>query len=98
MNITSYIFKSTSKTHFKFTGDDCASNVSRLCRKAKNPISRDLLELLMGPKNQRKITTAAVCVYPAMVPYAKKTIDEIGVKLPIASGIKSQFFFKHPSA
>lgn len=45
--------------------------------------------MLLGPKNQRKITTAAVCVYPAMVPHAKKTIDDIGVKLPIASGIKT---------
>lgn len=81
-----YIIIHRKKSFFKNIGDDCESNVARLCRKAKNPISRDLLELLLGPKNQRKITTAAVCVYPAMVPYAKKTIDEIGVKLPIASG------------
>ncbi|XP_059472739.1 deoxyribose-phosphate aldolase [Neocloeon triangulifer] len=66
-------------------GDDCESNVARLCRKAKNPIGSDILQLLLGPKNQRKITTAAVCVYPAMVPYAKKNIDVIGANLPIAS-------------
>jgi len=75
-------------------GDDCESNVARLCRKAKNPISRDILQLLLGPKNQRTITTGAVCVYPAMVPYAKKTIDAIEANLPIASGFYFFFFIE----
>ncbi|CAB3369813.1 Hypothetical predicted protein [Cloeon dipterum] len=66
-------------------GDDCESNVARLCRKAKNPISQDILHLLLGTNSQKKITTAAVCVYPAMVPHAKNTMDTIGSNLPIAS-------------
>jgi deoxyribose-phosphate aldolase len=60
--------------------------VGRLCRKAAKPLSRDVLELLMGD-TAPKLTTAAVCVYPSMVPTAVKILASMNVDIPVASGI-----------
>jgi len=53
-----------------FTGDDCPSNVARLCSKAAHPLRDDLNKALgIGPG---QLTTGAVCVYPARVADACK--------------------------
>ena len=46
-------------------GDDTPSNVKRLCAKARNPISPDILKSL--GLEDAGITTGAVCVYPNRV-------------------------------
>nr|CAG4644918.1 EOG090X08W6 [Leptodora kindtii] len=64
-------------------GDDCASNVDRLCAKAVNPLRNDVmrnLDLCYG-----QLTTGAVCVYPARVPDAVTGIINAGADIPIAS-------------
>lgn len=59
------------------SGDDTASNVERLCAKATEPIAADLLEA-MGFSKDNMITTAAVCVYPARVSDAVRTLTKLG--------------------
>ncbi|XP_071455334.1 deoxyribose-phosphate aldolase [Hetaerina americana] len=53
------------------SGDDTWVNVQRLCRKAANPVSKDILDVILsdstGNSDKLKITTAAVCVYPSRV-------------------------------
>ncbi|XP_055990608.1 deoxyribose-phosphate aldolase [Sorex fumeus] len=62
-------------------GDDTASNVQRLCYKAKYPIREDLLKAL----DMQGLTTAAVCVYPARVCEAVKALKAAGCAIPVAS-------------
>ncbi|XP_049639658.1 deoxyribose-phosphate aldolase [Suncus etruscus] len=62
-------------------GDDTASNVRRLCYKAKYPIREDLLKAL----DMQDLTTAAVCVYPARVCEAVKALKAAGCAIPVAS-------------
>lgn len=45
-----------------FIGDDCPSNVYRLCSKAAYPLSENLSKTLDIPVGSLK--TGAVCVYP----------------------------------
>ncbi|KPI97949.1 Putative deoxyribose-phosphate aldolase [Papilio xuthus] len=59
------------------SGDDTRSNVVRLCQKAANPIKQDILNKLGIDNN--KLTTAAVCVYPARVPDAYDIIKQMGL-------------------
>ncbi|XP_066990998.1 deoxyribose-phosphate aldolase [Anabrus simplex] len=74
-------------------GDDTKSNVMRLCAKAAQPVSPDLLialgfdeETAKGLSSNR-ITTAAVCVYPAKVSDAVDSLQKLGVaaKIQVAS-------------
>jgi deoxyribose-phosphate aldolase len=61
------------------SGDDTDRRVARLCAKARQPVSLDLLEKLgMGP-----ITTGAVCVYHEMIPAACAALEGTGI--PIAA-------------
>lgn len=62
-------------------GDDTASNVGRLCYKAKYPIREDLLKAL----DMQGLTTAAVCVYPARVREAVKALKAADCAIPVAS-------------
>lgn len=62
-------------------GDDTAGRVERLCAKARNPLRADLVKAL-GLEGYR-LTTGAVCVYPAMVASAVKALDGSGI--PVAS-------------
>lgn len=62
-------------------GDDTASNVKRLCFKARNPIRSDIVEKL-GLKD-KNITVGAVCVYPNRVKEAKQFLKD--TKILIAS-------------
>lgn len=67
-----------------FTGDDTDGNVERLCHKAANPVRMDLLDGL--GMSEAGITCGAVCVYPAKVPAAVRTIKRLGIHLPVAAG------------
>ena len=61
------------------SGDDTARRVERLCAKARQPVSPEILDALgMGP-----ITTGAVCVYHEMIPAARAALEGTGI--PIAA-------------
>lgn len=62
-------------------GDDSPGRVRRLCAKARQPLRPDLLKTLGA--SDWGITTGAVCVYPAMVPYAVEALQ--GTNIPVAS-------------
>jgi len=63
-------------------GDDTPSNVARLCAKARNPISPDLLAKIGWPEDT-PFTVGAVCVYPNRVLDAVEGLKGTGI--PIAS-------------
>lgn len=62
-------------------GDDTPGRVQRLCGKARQPVSRDILEKF-GVGDMR-LTTGAVCVYHEMVETAVQTLNGSGV--PVAA-------------
>jgi deoxyribose-phosphate aldolase len=62
-------------------GDDTEGRVRRLCAKARQPLAPHLLEGL-GLAGLR-LTVAAVCVYPTMVPHAVAALGGSGI--PVAS-------------
>jgi len=62
-------------------GDDTPARVRRLCAKARQPVRPELLEVL-GVEDV-PLTTAAVCVYHAMVPAAVEALAGSGV--PVAA-------------
>ena len=65
-------------------GDDTPGRVDRICHKAKNPVRRDILNLL---KIQNPISVAAVCVYPELVRTAKSALRESNIELAsVATG------------
>eukprot|EP00794_Sanderia_malayensis_P012760 gene12760-14069_t len=64
-------------------GDDTATNVTRLCYKAQNPIRKDLIDA-MGV-DHLGITCGAVCVYSSRVPDAVKALQNAKSSIPIAS-------------
>ncbi|KAM8974175.1 deoxyribose-phosphate aldolase [Pelodytes ibericus] len=65
------------------SGDDTASNIHRLCHKAKHPIRADLLRTLK--MDDLGMTTGAVCVYPARVQDAVKALKDADCPIPVAS-------------
>jgi len=58
-------------------GDDTPGKIHRLCAKARRPVPADLLDAL-GVADLG-ITVGAVCVYPAMVPYAVQALEGSGI-------------------
>jgi deoxyribose-phosphate aldolase len=62
-------------------GDDTPGKVRRLCAKARQPLRPDLLAA-MG-LGDLSLTTGAVCVYPTMVPHARRALEGSGI--PVAS-------------
>jgi deoxyribose-phosphate aldolase len=62
-------------------GDDTPGNVRRLCAKAAHPLRRDLVDAL-GVADL-PLTTAAVCVYHALVPTAVDALHGTGI--PVAA-------------
>nr|SVE86222.1 EOG090X08W6 [Daphnia similis]SVE86850.1 EOG090X08W6 [Daphnia similis]SVE87476.1 EOG090X08W6 [Daphnia similis] len=64
-------------------GDDCPSNVARLCSKAAHPLSDDLTKALQIKHGL--LTTGAVCVYPARVADACLGLERLGANIPVAS-------------
>ncbi|KAH8415765.1 hypothetical protein KR222_000429, partial [Zaprionus bogoriensis] len=59
-------------------GDDTAANVRRLCVRAVYPFEAQLLEQSLEPALLSEIHCAAVCVYPARVADAHKTLQQYG--------------------
>tara|TARA_Y100000590_G_scaffold141481_1_gene162291 strand:- start:1641 stop:2597 length:957 start_codon:yes stop_codon:yes gene_type:complete len=62
------------------SGDDTFGKVEKLCQKALNPISSNILNELK--LENEKITVGAVCVYHNLVSHAKQQLKN---KLPIAA-------------
>ena len=60
-------------------GADTAGNVRRLCAKAKLPLRADLAQAL----GAQDLTVGAVCVYPALVEEAVRSLADSGI--PVAS-------------
>ncbi|XP_014292534.1 deoxyribose-phosphate aldolase [Halyomorpha halys] len=69
--------------------DDTFSNVSRLCMKAVHPISKPILCSFAENREEfeflKKISVAAVCVYPSRVADAVKQLKLLDSPLPVAS-------------
>ncbi|CAN5803632.1 deoxyribose-phosphate aldolase [soil metagenome] len=63
------------------SGDDTATNVRRLCAKARQPVRQDLLDSLGA--TDLPIRTGAVCVYHAWVPTAVEALQ--GTDIPVAA-------------
>ncbi len=61
------------------SGDDTEGRVRRLCAKARQPVSADILAKLDMPN----LTTGAVCVYHDMVPTAVHALEGTGI--PVAA-------------
>ncbi len=61
-------------------GADTPQKVRQLCQKAKKPLPDYVLEEL-GPDFPKVPSTAAVCVYPTLVPVAKKELEDTGVNI-----------------
>lgn len=65
-------------------GDDTPANVARLCFKAANPVSADILKSMRI--EQKEITVGAVCVYPNQVKAAVEALRRAGKPdIPVAS-------------
>lgn len=62
-------------------GDDTATNVRRLCAKARQPVRADLLEALRAQHLDIKV--GAVCLYHAFVPIAVEALEGSGI--PVAA-------------
>ncbi len=63
------------------SGDDTASNVRRLCAKARNPVREDLVEALGA--GSLGVTVGAVCVYHQWVETAVEALAGSGI--PVAA-------------
>ncbi|PAA84801.1 hypothetical protein BOX15_Mlig020924g16, partial [Macrostomum lignano] len=61
-------------------GDDCPSNVVRLCHKARRPFAFAVLDKLEFEHgiDKDELHTAAVCLYPYQLAAAKSALDQIG--------------------
>ncbi len=64
-------------------GDDTAGRVRRLCAKARNPVSPDILAALGA--DDLELTTAAVCVYHDMLPTAAQALAGSDIELAAVS-------------
>lgn len=60
-------------------GDDTATNVRRLCAKARQPVRQDILDALQMPP----VTVGAICVYHDMIGYAVEALAGSGI--PVAA-------------
>lgn len=73
------------------SGDDCHSNVERLCIRACFPFSKDsIFEHHSGDsKFLSQLHVAAVCVYPTKVKDAHDTLEKLNMldRVQIASGL-----------
>ncbi len=62
-------------------GDDSSVNVERLCAKAKHPLGPAVVEALQRVHqfDASRISTGAVCVYPAQIATAVAALTRLGV-------------------
>lgn len=69
------------------SGDDCKSNVERLCIRACYPFSKHSIESDPSDEFLRKLHVAAVCVYPTKVKDAHDTLKDLNMldRIQIAS-------------
>jgi len=65
-------------------GDDSPGRIRRLCAKAKHPVRADLLTAMEA--TDLGMRTAAVCVYPAMVPIASRALAGSGIAIASVAG------------
>ncbi len=65
------------------SADDTEGRVARLCAKARAPVREDLLEALGW--GERRLTTAAVCVYHEMVPAARRALADTPIAIAAVS-------------
>jgi deoxyribose-phosphate aldolase len=67
------------------SGDDCSSNVERLCIRACFPFASH--SIVQDSDFLKKLHVAAVCVYPTKVNDAHRTLKQLGMenKIPIAA-------------
>jgi len=63
------------------SGDDTASNVRRLCAKARNPVRDDLIRALGA--ESLGVTVGAICVYHQWVATAVEALE--GSRIPVAA-------------
>jgi deoxyribose-phosphate aldolase len=81
---TAWLLKAVSLMDLTtLSADDTADRVSRLCAKARAPVRADLLEALGWGK--RPLTTAAVCVYHEMVPFARAALKGSDIAIAAVS-------------
>ena len=68
-------------------GGETREVIEQLCSRSLNPVDSQLLHRLASNQHLRNgdLTTAAICVYPCCVPYAKEYFDKVGRKVPIAT-------------
>lgn len=63
-------------------GMDTPGKVKQLCGKAVNPVPPEVAaQMKKYPKFRELPSTAAVCVYPSMVPYAKEALGDSKVNI-----------------
>lgn len=69
-------------------GDDCKSNVERLCIRAVYPFLKHSINNNSNDDFMKKLHVAAVCVYPAKVNDAQNTLKRLDMldKIQIAAG------------
>jgi deoxyribose-phosphate aldolase len=69
-------------------GDDCKSNVERLCVRAAYPFLKHSISNDSDDEFLQKMHTAAVCVYPTKVSDAHSTLKRLNMldKIQIAAG------------
>ncbi|KAK6641830.1 hypothetical protein RUM44_013548 [Polyplax serrata] len=67
------------------SGNDTGSNVTRLTRKAVNPISNEILKVLKYNEENPHLKTAAVCVYPDRVGDVADVLNKSKHKVAIAA-------------
>lgn len=87
-NRTAWALKALTLTDLTtLAGDDCHSNVERLCVRACYPFAQHSMQA--GKSDfQKNICVAAVCVYPTKVIDARNTLHNLGFlqKIQIAAG------------
>lgn len=76
-------------------GDDCHSNVERLCIRACFPFSKDsIIDNSGNSEFLSQMHVAAVCVYPTKVKDAHDTLEKFNMldRVQIASGLTFELF------
>lgn len=86
-NRTAWALKALTLTDLTtLAGDDCHSNVERLCIRAAYPFAHHSIRA--ESEFQKKLHVAAVCVYPTKVIDARNTLHNLGFlqEIQIAAG------------
>lgn len=90
-NLVAWALKAMTLTDLTtLAGDDCHSNVERLCIRACYPFGRNSFNATS--EFMKKMHVAAVCVYPTKVKDAHDTLEQLGFKdrIQIAAGKRNR--------